>query len=98
MPIQAIRADGQGQPETKMTLSRGERRVVFLPRQNSLVVLRGEMIHKNFWAIDLDSGQERRLTSFGPDFVIGGFDVAPDGSEIVFDREQEHSDVVLIER
>jgi len=98
LPIRAVRADGQGPPVTKMTLSRGERRVVFLPRQNSLVVLRGEMIHKNFWAIDLDSGQERRLTSFGPDFVIGGFDVAPDGSEIVFDREQEHSDVVLIER
>ena len=97
-PIRAVRADGRSQPETKMTLSRGARRVVFLPRQNSLVVLRGEMIHKNFWAIDLDSGRERRLTNFGPDFIIGGFDVAPDGSEIVFDREQENSDVVLIDR
>jgi len=97
-PIRAVRADGRGQPETKMTLSRGARRVAFLPRENSLVVLRGEMIHKNFWAIDLNSGRERRLTNFGPDFVIGGFDVASDGSEIVFDREQENSDVVLIDR
>lgn len=98
LPIRAVRADGEGQPETRMTLGRGERRVVFLPGRNALVVLRGEMVHKNFWAIDLENGRERRLTSFGPDFVIGGFDVSPDGNEIVFDREQEHADVVLIER
>jgi hypothetical protein len=32
------------------------------------------------------------------DFVIGDFDVAPDGSEIVFDRAQESSELALIER
>ncbi len=72
--------------------------MAFLPGQKALVVLRGEMNHKNFWLIDLDSGRERPLTNFGLDFVVGDFDVSPDGREIVFDREQDNSDIVLIDR
>ena len=30
--------------------------------------------------------------------VLGDFDVSPDGNEIVFDRVEERSSVVLIER
>jgi hypothetical protein len=30
--------------------------------------------------------------------VIGDFDVSPDGAEIIFDRVQESSSIVLIER
>jgi hypothetical protein len=30
--------------------------------------------------------------------VIGDFDVSPDGAEIIFDRAQESSSIVLIER
>ena len=97
-PIRAVRADGGAQPATKITLSRGARRVAFLPREKSLVVLRGEMVHKNFWAISLDTGRERRLTDLGSDFIIGDFDISPDGREIVFEREQDNSDIVLIER
>ena len=33
----------------------------------------------------------------GPELVVGDFDVSPDGREIVFDRVQENSDVVLID-
>jgi hypothetical protein len=47
---------------------------------------------------NLETGHERRLTNLGPEFVIDDFDVSPDGKEIVFDREQDSSDVVLIER
>jgi Tol biopolymer transport system component len=87
-----------GETKPRLTLSRGVRRLVFLPGTRELVVLRGDMVHKNFWAVDLDNGKERKLTEFGADFVIADFDVTPDGREIVFDREQEDSDVVVIER
>jgi hypothetical protein len=59
-------------------------------------VLKGEIERKNFWLIDLASGEERQLTDFGTEFVIDDFDVSADG-EIVFDRVREESDVVVIE-
>jgi Tol biopolymer transport system component len=96
-PIRAVPANG-GAPQTKLTLSRGVRHVAFMPHSNTLVVLRGDMVRKDFWAIDLNSGQERRLTDLGPDFVIGDYDVSPDGTEIAFDREENNSDIVMINR
>lgn len=39
-----------------------------------------------------------QLTELPSNFVIGDFDVSPDGTEIIFDREQESSSIVLIER
>lgn len=97
-PIRLVSADGRLQSEPKITLSRGARRVAFLPGQRALVVLRGEMDHNNFWVIDLERGTERRLTNFSRDFVIRDFDVSSDGREIVFDRVQDNSDIVLIDR
>jgi Tol biopolymer transport system component len=97
-PIQSVGLDGRIRQEPPITLSRGNRRLVFLPAQNTVVALRGDMIHKDFWAIDLSSGAERRLTNLGPEFLVGDFDVSPDGKEIVFDREQDSSDIVLIDR
>ena len=41
---------------------------------------------------------ERRLTIFGRDFIIRVFEVSRDGREIVFDRVQENSDIVVIDR
>lgn len=63
-----------------------------------LIVTRGEMTYRNFWPIDLDTDRERQLTNFGPNVVIGDFDVSRDGLEIVFEREQDNSDIVLIDR
>jgi hypothetical protein len=80
-----------------LTLPRGARRLGFLPDRRGLVVLRGEIEHKNFWFIDFETGTERRLTNFGRDFIIRDFDVSRDGREIVFDRVEENSDIVLID-
>jgi Tol biopolymer transport system component len=58
--------------------------------------MRGEIQHKDLWIIDLETGAERRLTNLGPDFNVRDFDVSPDGREIVLERVQEHSDIVVV--
>jgi hypothetical protein len=37
------------------------------------------------------------LTNLAPDFNVRDFDVSPDGREIVLERVQERSDVVLVD-
>jgi dipeptidyl aminopeptidase/acylaminoacyl peptidase len=61
------------------------------------VLLRGEIQHKNLWLIDLETGAERQLTNVTPDFHIRDFDISPDGREVVLERGQEFSDVVLLD-
>ena len=68
------------------------------PSQQSLLVLRGDFGHKNFWLIDLRTGAGRLLAELPAEFVIGDFDISPDGSDILFDRVQEDSELALIER
>jgi Tol biopolymer transport system component len=97
-PIRAVTPSGAAVPLPALTLTRGARHLAFLPGGRTLAVLRGEMGHKNLWAIDLATGAERQLTNFGPDFVVRDFDIAPDGGEIVIEQVQEQSDLVLIER
>jgi len=64
----------------------------------SLVVLRGDFDHKNFWLVDLRTGAERLLAELPAAFVISDFDISPNGSEILFDRVQANSELALIER
>jgi Tol biopolymer transport system component len=97
-PVKAVTADASPYPMSPLTLTRGARRLRFLPGRRALVVLKGAIEHKNLWLIDLDTGKERQLTNFGPDFVVRDFDVSPDGREIVLDRVQENSDIVLLDR
>jgi len=84
-------------PVPTLTLSRGARHLVFLPGSRALLFLRGEIQHKDLWRIDLDTGAERQLTNVAPDFDIRDFDISPDGREVVLERAQEHSDVVLLD-
>ena len=97
-PLRAASADGRPYPLSPVMLTRGARRVVFAPGGNSIVVLRGEFMRKDFWSIDLKTGAERRLTEFGPGFDIRDFDLSADKTEILFDRVEENSTVALIER
>ena len=85
-------------PCPTLILTRGARRVAFSPDGQSLVVLRGDFNHKDFWIIDLQTGAERPLAELPAAFVIRDFDISPDGSEIVFDRTQESSELALIDR
>ena len=96
--IKAVSADGRAHAIPDLTLSRGARRVAFLADDRSLVVLKGDLTHKEFWVVDLQTGRERQLTSFGPRYTISDFDISPDGRELVFDRMRDESDIVLIQR
>jgi Tol biopolymer transport system component len=93
----AVTKDAGAHPLPPLTLTRGARRMAFLAGRNALVVLRGEIRHKDLWLVDLQTGQERQLTSFAPDFEIRDFDVSPDGSEVMVERVQENSDIVLLD-
>jgi Tol biopolymer transport system component len=96
--VRAVRADGQPVELPRMRLSRGARRIGIVGDGAALIVLRGEMGHGDLWRIDLESGEERRLTDIGRDFAVRDFDVSVDGDEVVFDRRADDSDVVLIDR
>jgi len=84
-------------PLPGLTLSRGSRHLAFMPDGRSLVVLKGEIDHKDLWSIDLTTGAERQLTNFAGDFGVHDFDISPDGRSIVVEQVQELSDIVLIE-
>ena len=97
-PLRAAARDGRPYPLPTLILTRGARRVSFSPDGRSLVVLRGDFDHKNFWLIDLRTGAERVLAELPAEFVIRDFDVSSNGAEILFDRVQENSELALIER
>jgi Tol biopolymer transport system component len=97
-PLRAVEPDGRPYPLPPVMLSRGAHRVVFGPEPNTLLVMRGDFAHKDFWLIDLKTGAERRLTQLNADFDIRDFDLSADKSEILFDRVEESSTVALIER
>lgn len=80
-----------------LTLTRGARHVAFLRGQQALVLLRGDIQHKNLWVVDLNTGAERQLTDFAADFDIRDFDISSDGREVVLERVQERSDVVMLD-
>lgn len=96
-PLKAATADGRAYRMPQMMLTRGARRVAFVPGQRAMLVLRGEIRHKNLWSIDLDTGVVTQLTDFKPGFDIRDFDISPDGREIVVEQVQEHSDIVLLD-
>ncbi|MFZ1099705.1 MAG: hypothetical protein WAN26_09930 [Steroidobacteraceae bacterium] len=96
--LRAVARDGRPYPIPALILTRGARRVAFSPDARSIVLLRGELGHKNFWRVDLRTGAERQITELAPDIAVSDFDLSRDGSVILFDRIQESSRIALIER
>jgi len=95
--VKAVTAEAAAHPLPALTLTRGARHLTFLPGGRALVLLRGEIQHKNLWLIDLETGAERQLTNLTSGFDIRDFDISPDGREVVLERVQEHSDIVLLD-
>ena len=70
----------------------------FLPDGKNIVILQGQFREQDFWQVNLETGERRQLTHLKPGYSVRNFDISPDGKEILFDRIQENSDIVLIER
>lgn len=96
-PMKAASPEAAPHPLPALTLSRGARHVVFVSSGPSLVLMQGEIQHKDLWLIDLKTGTEKQVTRLAPDFNIRDFDVSPDGHEVVLEREQESSNIVMLE-
>ncbi len=93
--IKAVEPNGRAHPIPTVSLTRGARKVVFAPGGRSVILLRGGMQHKDLWTVDLLTGAERQLTRVPSDFDIREFDLSPDGREVVLERLQERSDILL---
>jgi Tol biopolymer transport system component len=93
-------ADAGGGPHSipNLTLTRGARRVRFLHTRPALVIMRGDIHHRDLWLIDLQSGAERQLTYLPADFDVRDFDISPDDRELIVERVEERSGIVLINR
>ena len=97
-PLRAAAADGRPYPLPSVMLTRGARRVAFFRDSQTLLVLSGEITHKDFSLLDLRTGSQRLLAVLPADFDIRDFDISASGLELVFDRVQVDSDLALIER
>ena len=95
-PVKGVTADGAAYALPNLTLTRGSRRVAFRG-EDTLVIMKGDVSHKEFWTFDLKTGREQQLTRFRRGFFIGDFDISQDGREIIFDRTREESDIVLFD-
>jgi Tol biopolymer transport system component len=95
-PVRAVTAAGAAYPLAGLSnLTRGARRLKFT--SGGLAFLRGGMEHKDLWLLDPETGAERQLTSLPSDFDIRDFDISADGRQVVLERVQERSDVVLLD-
>ena len=95
--VKAVTPEGAVHPLQSLILTRGARHLAFLTGRRAVVLLKGEIQHKNLWLFDLETGAQRQLTNLPADFDIRDFDISPDGSEVVLERAQESSNLVLLD-
>jgi Tol biopolymer transport system component/tRNA A-37 threonylcarbamoyl transferase component Bud32 len=98
-PIKAVTPDGAGLPLPDLRVNFDGSPFRFVPERNALIYIKEGAVLSgaNFYWADLATGQERQLTELKQGFRIASFDVSPDGKQIIFDRLQDHSDIVLME-
>jgi Tol biopolymer transport system component len=93
--VRGVRPDGTAVDVANVRVRPGGYR--FLPDGHHLVFV-PDIHARDFWLVDLLTGERRQLAHLGNAGTIQTFDVAPDGATIVFDRMQQNSNIVLIER
>jgi len=95
-PLRSVTPDKATLPMPEITYRGDWEGYRFLPDGKSIVVLQGQFRALDFWLINLTTGERRQLTRLKPGSSIRSFDVSPDGKQILFDRIQENSDIVLV--
>jgi Tol biopolymer transport system component/predicted Ser/Thr protein kinase len=96
-PLKAVTPDKAPVAMPELSVLRGGERYRFMPGRNELVLLLGDYRRENYWLVNLETGQRRQLTNLRGGFSMRGFDISPDGKQILFDRIRENSDLVLID-
>ena len=99
-PLLGVRPDGVPVELPPLRVRPGGHR--FLPNGRGLMYLpRSQSL--DFWLLDLVTKKTRQLTRLSDQGRLGrfditpGFDIPPDGKQILFDRSRENADVVLID-
>ncbi len=96
-PLRAITAEGDRIELPVIQVRTGGERFRFLPGGEGLLYMQGGLGAQDFWLLDLATKQSRRLTQLTNSDSMRTFDVTPDGQHIVFDRQRQNSDIVLID-
>jgi Tol biopolymer transport system component len=97
-PVRAAASDGRPYPLPGIMLTRGARRLRFLPDSRSIAALTGGIGHKNVSVLDLVTGASRVLADIPADFTVRDFDISADGTELLLERWESNSHLALIER
>lgn len=95
--VSAISPEGKALPFPDLSVILKMDTFRFTPDGKSLVVLQGLAPRRNFWMLDIATGERRQLTDLDPGAEIQSFDVTADGKKILFDRVRTNADIVLIE-
>ena len=97
-PLLAVRPDGSPVQLPAIQIRRGDgERARFLPSGKGLVYMQGLLPSQDFWLLDLTTKKTRQLTRLENRAAMLSFDITPDGKEILFDRLNDNSEVVLID-
>jgi Tol biopolymer transport system component len=96
-PLMGIRPDGTPVKLPSINVRREGQRARFLPDGSGLVYMQNQTPAQDFWMLDLATMQSRPLTKLSTVETMRTFDITPDGQQIVFDRQRDNSDIVLID-
>jgi serine/threonine protein kinase/Tol biopolymer transport system component len=98
MPVLAVHPDGTPVKLPEINVDRDGQRARFIPDGTGLVYMAGNgTADQDFWLLELSTMRSRRLTRLSNSADVRSFDIAHDGSRIVFDRLRENSDILLID-
>jgi Tol biopolymer transport system component len=95
-PVLGLRLDKSPVKDPDFT-NRGDWEGFRFTPDGNVVFLQGDFRYQDFWLANLRTGEKRRLTKLKTGYSVRSFDISADGKEILFDRVQENSDIVLID-